>query len=66
DKEGQKRTSFEIVANNFRMLGGRAEGAMSASAGAGAGPGADAESQVVPGDEHPSGGAEVTDEDIPF
>src|SRR5437868_12154291 len=27
DKEGQKRTSFEIVANNFRMLGGRAEGA---------------------------------------
>ena len=25
DKEGQKRTSFEIVANNFRMLGGRAE-----------------------------------------
>jgi len=66
DKEGQKRTSFDIVANNFRMLGGRAEGAMSASAGAGAGPGADAESQVVPGDEHPSGGAEVTDEDIPF
>jgi single-strand DNA-binding protein len=27
DKEGQKRTSFEIVATNFRMLGGRAEGA---------------------------------------
>ena len=26
DKEGQKRTSFEIVANNFRMLGGRGEG----------------------------------------
>src|SRR5260370_30475158 len=25
DKEGQKRTSFEIVANNFRMLGGRAK-----------------------------------------
>ena len=34
DKEGQKRTSFEIVATNFRMLGGRAEGA---AAGAGAG-----------------------------
>src|SRR6201987_3592559 len=34
DKEGQKRTSFEIVANNFRMLGGRAEGA---AAGGGAG-----------------------------
>jgi len=27
DKEGQKRTSFEIVANNFRMLGGRGDAA---------------------------------------
>ena len=27
DKEGQKRTSFEIVATNFRMLGGRGEAA---------------------------------------
>jgi len=27
DKEGQKRTSFEIVATNFRMLGGRGDGA---------------------------------------
>src|SRR5204863_7115416 len=35
DKEGQKRTSFEIVANNFRMLGGRADAA-AAAAGAGA------------------------------
>jgi single-strand DNA-binding protein len=34
DKEGQKRTSFEIVASNFRMLGGRADGA---AAGAGGG-----------------------------
>src|SRR5258705_7048823 len=35
DKEGQKRTSFDIVATNFRMLGSRADGA-AASAGAGA------------------------------
>ena len=34
DKEGQKRTSFEIVATNFRMLGGRGDG-MAAAAGAG-------------------------------
>ncbi len=35
DKEGQKRTSYDIVANNFRMLGGRADGAAAgASAGA--------------------------------
>jgi len=27
DKEGQKRTSFEIVASNFRMLGGRSDAA---------------------------------------
>jgi single-strand DNA-binding protein len=26
DKEGNKRTSFEIVCTNFRMLGGRADG----------------------------------------
>ncbi len=37
DREGQKRTTVEIVANNFRMLGGRAEGGMAAGAGAGAG-----------------------------
>src|SRR6266852_5832308 len=64
DKEGQKRTSYEIVASNFRMLGGRSEGAMSATAGASG----DAESQVSPSEEHAAatGGTEVTDEDIPF
>src|ERR1700679_1973305 len=35
DKEGQKRTSYDIVASNFRLLGGRADGAAAgASAGA--------------------------------
>jgi single-strand DNA-binding protein len=70
DKEGQKRTSFEIVASNFRMLGSRSDNAMSASAGAGsgAGPGSDADSQVAHGEESPggAGGAEISDEDIPF
>ncbi len=33
DKEGQKRTSFEIVASNFRMLGSRAEGAAAGGGG---------------------------------
>ena len=46
DKEGQKRTSFEIVANNFRMLGGRGDaagggGGAARGAGAGAGGGHD-------------------------
>ena len=76
DKEGQKRTSFEIVANNFRMLGGRAEGAAAASAGGGAGArsgGDDFESHPAPADDSyggastpPSGGPEISDEDIPF
>src|SRR5258707_7595414 len=35
DKEGQKRTSFEIVANNFRMLGWRSDAAAAAGATAG-------------------------------
>jgi single-strand DNA-binding protein len=74
DKEGQKRTSFEIVANNFRMLGGRAEGA---AAGAGGGAarsgGDDFEPHAAPADDSYGGGAapsgggpEISDEDIPF
>jgi len=75
DKEGQKRTSFEIVANNFRMLGGRAEGAAAASAGGmggGASRGADDFDQSAPAEESYGGGGgqagspEISDEDIPF
>jgi len=76
DKEGQKRTSFEIVATNFRMLGGKSDGA---AAGAGAGGGAsrsggfgggrsadpDFEGGGIP--EEPMGaGPEISDEDITF
>ncbi|MCU1241621.1 MAG: Single-stranded DNA-binding protein [Candidatus Acidoferrum typicum] len=74
DKEGQKRTSFEIVASNFRMLGGRADGA---AAGAGAGamggsaPRGGDDFDVAGGHDEPAapgGGAgpEISDEDIPF
>jgi single-strand DNA-binding protein len=75
DKEGQKRTSFEIVANNFRMLGGRAEGAAAAAGGVsgGASRGADDLEQPAPAEESyggggaPAGGSpEISDEDIPF
>jgi single-strand DNA-binding protein len=75
DKEGQKRTSFEIVASNFRMLGGRSDGAAAgAAAGAGAsrGGGDEFESHAggTGGEEHigggPSAGPEISDEDIPF
>jgi single-strand DNA-binding protein len=75
DKEGQKRTSFEIVATNFRMLGGRAEGA-AAGAGAGATRGGadDFDHQAAPAEDtyggggggHAPAGPEISDEDIPF
>ncbi len=75
DKEGQKRTSFEIVANNFRMLGGRAEGAAAAGAGGAGGAAArsgDESDQAAPADDAYGGsgqagaGPEISDEDIPF
>jgi single-strand DNA-binding protein len=76
DKEGQKRTSFEIVATNFRMLGGRSDGAAAAAAGGGAARpsgGDDFEPHAAPADDsyggsgNPApGGPEISDEDIPF
>jgi len=74
DKEGQKRTSFEIVANNFRMLGGRAEGAAAAGGGMGSGAsrGGEDSDQSGPSEESYGGGGghnngpEISDEDIPF
>ena len=74
DKEGQKRTSFEIVASNFRMLGGRGDGG-GASGGGSTGGGARAEEhdQSVPAEDFGGGsggggaaGPEISDEDIPF
>ena len=62
DREGQKRTTVEIVANNFRMLGGRSD-----NAGAGApaaGSDADAHAPAAGPEEAPT--TEVSDEDIPF
>jgi len=75
DKEGQKRTSFEIVASNFRMLGGRADGAAAgAGAGASRGGGDDFDHPAAPAEDtyggsgggHAPAGPEISDEDIPF
>ena len=63
-KDGTKRTSFEIVASNFRMLGSRAD-SMGAGPRSSAPAGdSEAESPAPPSDEQ--AGPEVTDEDIPF
>jgi single-strand DNA-binding protein len=75
DKEGQKRTSFEIVASNFRMLGGRADGAAAGAGGGSRGGGDDFETHAAPpedtyggsgGSGHAPAGPEISDEDIPF
>jgi single-strand DNA-binding protein len=64
DRQGQKRTSFDIVCNNFRMLGGRGE------AGGRAAPAAepDADQSAPPHSEEPMSppGGEIGEEDIPF
>jgi len=64
DREGQKRTTVEIVANNFRMLGGRGDAA-AAAAGAGTGSAeTDVQTPAPAAEDAPA--PEVSDEDIPF
>ena len=71
-RDGQKRTTTEIVANVMRMLTSRAEGAAAGagrSADAGSAGGRafdpDAEAGALP-DEIVGPGPEISDEDIPF
>jgi single-strand DNA-binding protein len=70
-RDGQKRTTTEIVANVMRMLTSRAEGvAAGASAGSAARGGRafdpDAEGGAALPDEVGGPGPEISDEDIPF
>ena len=70
-RDGQKRTTTEIVATTMKMLGSRGE---SAAAGAGTSgssfaPHGTSHDEFDAGpmpDEAPSSGPEITDEDIPF
>jgi single-strand DNA-binding protein len=65
DRDGNKRTTVEIVGNVMRMLSTRAEtAAAAAGTGASAPAGADAEAPAPA--EEPAGTPEITDEDIPF
>ena len=64
DKEGQKRTSYEIVATNFRMLGSRSDSMGGGARSAAPAGHFEADSPAPPADDQ--AGPEVTDEDIPF
>jgi single-strand DNA-binding protein len=66
DREGQKKSTTEIVGTGMRFLGGRGDsgGSGSFAGGAPAG-GADADSQIGASEEA-GGGPEISDEDIPF
>ena len=66
DKEGQKRTSFEIVANNFRMLGGRGDGAAGSGGSFSGGSRSEDREQAGHADDFGGAGPEISDEDIPF
>jgi len=70
DRDGNKRTSFEIVCSNFRMLGSRADsagGRMAAGAGAAGAAGATHDADAAPAhDDDFSQAGPATDEDIPF
>jgi single-strand DNA-binding protein len=75
DKQEQKRTSFEIVATNFRMLGGRGDAAAAGAGGdslaSGAAPSSgralDPDTEGGPiHDDAGGAGPEISDEDIPF
>jgi single-strand DNA-binding protein len=77
DKEGQKKTSFEIVATNFRMLGGKGDGSSGgggynrgAASTGGAGDEFEQGGSASPSDDTlgggPSSSQEISDEDIPF
>jgi single-strand DNA-binding protein len=68
-RDGQKKSTTEIVANVMRMLTSRGEAA-AATAGAGAGSGGQArateEFEAAAPQDEPGAGAEISDEDIPF
>ncbi|HXA77679.1 MAG TPA: single-stranded DNA-binding protein [Candidatus Acidoferrales bacterium] len=72
-RDGQKRTTTEIVGTVMRMLTSRAEGAAAGASAGGPGAGighgrsVDADFDVAsPALEEPSAGPEISDEDIPF
>ena len=69
DQSGNKRTTYEIIAQRMQMLGTRADSERAAgpTAGASAEPPAHSEpSSAEPAPAEPPPSSEITDEDVPF
>ncbi len=65
-RDGQKRTTTEIVGNVMRMLTSRAEGMAAGASAGGMSAGASSDIDAPAPDESISAGPEISDEDIPF
>src|SRR5712692_9068387 len=65
DQSGNKRTAYEIVAREMKMLGSRAD-TEAATAGASAGAPAERPASERPAPQEPPAVSEITDDDIPF
>ena len=67
DQSGNKRTAYEIIAREMKMLGSRADSERAAGASAGAAASAAAAHEAgPPPPEPPRPEPEIADEDIPF
>ena len=68
DQAGNKRTAYEIVARDMRMLGSRAESERMAAAGAErvAATGAERASSERPAEPEPPPEPQITEDDVPF
>jgi single-strand DNA-binding protein len=68
DQAGNKRTAYDIVARDMRMLGSRAESERMAAAGAErvAATGAERASSERPAEPEPPPEPQITEDDVPF
>jgi single-strand DNA-binding protein len=66
DKEGQKRYTTEIIANEMRMLGGKGDGAAAGAAPTSPASRSDDLDHAAPADDAMGSAPEIGDEDIPF
>ena len=68
DQSGNKRTAYEIVAREMKMLGSKADAERAAAANTGreVTPPVDPSPAERPAAAEPAAGGEITDEDIPF